>query len=271
MYFFTCYIELNLIGAKMKKVLFLCTANSARSQMAEALLKHYAGDQFDVYSAGTTPTEIDPRTITAMNEFGLQADELSCKSIEMLQDNDFDFVISLCDKAHKECKSWPGSGVVMAWDFPDPKTSNDPKAFIQTMQEISERIRLFILVNSKTVNSKIKTVTAIDFYKALGDVSRLQIMLLVEQLGELCVCELIEALEQPQPKVSRNLSILRVAGLLLDRRQGQWIFYRIHPLLNDWMVNTIRETRTHSMEDLKPLLKRLDEMDVRPSSGNRYL
>lgn len=248
----------------MKRVLFVCTANSARSQMAEALLRHMAGDQFEVFSAGTHPEAVDPRTLEALREFGLPTDQLVSKSVASLGDQHFDYVISLCDKAHRECKYWPGSGVVMAWDFPDPKASADPRAFVRTLQEISERIRLFVLVNSKEVNSTVKAVQPLEFYKALADETRLLSLLLIEQVGELCVCELMEALALPQPKISRHLSQLRKVGLLLDRRQGQWVFYRIHPLLHDWMRDVLHQTATQCPELLRQPLARLQEMNSRP-------
>ena len=250
----------------MKKVLFVCTANSARSQMAEVLLRYFAGESFEVFSAGTQPSSIDPRTIVAIEGFGLKADNLVSKSIESLGDQHFDFVISLCDKAHQECKSWPDSGVVMAWDFSDPKASNDPKAFARTLQELSERIRLFVLVNSKTVKSDIKVLEPLDFYKALADETRLLSLLLIEQEGELCVCELMVALDMPQPKISRHLSQLRKTGLLLDRRQGQWVFYQLHPLLNDWMRGVLQTTLEQAPQLLEQPLSRLEAMKSRPKN-----
>lgn len=250
-----------------KRVLFLCTANSARSQMAEALLWHQAGDQFEAFSAGVAPEVVDPRTLTALSEFGVATDGLVAKSVASLSDQHFDFVISLCDKAHRECRQWPGSGVVMAWDFPDPKASADPKAFGHILQEISERIRLFVLVNTKQVNSQVKTLTPLDFYKALADEIRLLSLLLIEQEGELCVCELMQALELPQPKISRHLAQLRTQGVLLDRRQGQWVFYRLHPLLNDWMRDILQQTREHSAALLQEPLQRLHAMSSRPLQG----
>lgn len=251
----------------MQRVLFVCTANSARSQMAEALLRHFAGDRFEVFSAGTEPSEVDPRTLQALQEFGLETAGLRSKSIDSLADRPFDFVISLCDKAHLECRHWPGSGVVMAWDFPDPKDSGDPKAFALTLHEISERIRLFVLVNSKDVKSAVKSVQPLDFFKSLADETRLLCLLLIAQQGELCVCELMAALALPQPKVSRHLGQLRKVGLLLDRRQGQWVFYRIHPLLNDWMRDILHTTLEHSAPLLAQPLARLSDMNARPSSA----
>jgi ArsR family transcriptional regulator len=80
------------------------------------------------------------------------------------------------------------------------------------------------------------------FYKALADTTRLRCLMLLTREGELCVCELTHALDAPQPKVSRHLATLREVGLVLDRRQGLWIYYRIHPELPNWMREVIRET-----------------------------
>lgn len=248
----------------MKKVLFICSANAARSQMAEALLRHVAGDQFQVFSAGTEPSEVDPRALEALRAFGIEPGALVSKSVESLADQSFDFVISLCEKAHQECRHWPGSGVVMAWDFPDPRASDDPRAFTRTLQELNERIRLFVLVNSKEIKSSVRVPQALDLFKALADETRLLCLLLIEQEGELCVCELMAALALPQPKISRHLGQLRKAGLLLDRRQGQWVFYRIHPLLHDWMRALLHQTATHCSTLLQQPRARLHEIKSPP-------
>lgn len=249
------------------RVLFLCTANSARSQMAEAMLRHLAGDRFEACSAGTEPTGVDPRTLAALQAFGVDTRGLRAKSVESLGDQHFDYVISLCDKAHRDCRHWPGSGVVMAWDFPDPTASLSSKAFSHTLQEISERLRLFILVNSKHVDSEVKVLEPVAFYKALAEETRLLSLLLIEQEGELCVCELMAALDLPQPHISRHLAQLRKAGVLADRRQGQWVFYRLHPALPDWMREVLRLTRNSNPQALQQPLVRLQEMTDRPSAG----
>jgi ArsR family transcriptional regulator len=117
------------------------------------------------------------------------------------------------------------------------------------------------------VNSQVKVLQPLEFYKSLADETRLLSLLLIEQEGELCVCELMTALDLPQPKISRHLSQLRKAGLLLDRRQGQWVFYRLHPLLHDWMREVLRQTREHGTRMLQQPLARLDAMGDRPSKG----
>ena len=80
------------------------------------------------------------------------------------------------------------------------------------------------------------------FFKLLSDDTRLRSLLLMQQVGELCVCELVHALGIIQPKISRHLAALRDAGVVVDRRQGQWIYYRIHPDLPDWASEVIRAT-----------------------------
>ena len=79
-------------------------------------------------------------------------------------------------------------------------------------------------------------------FKCLADDTRVRLMLLITREVELCVCELTHALEQSQPKVSRHLAQLRRCGLLADRRQGQWVYYRLHPQLPDWVVSVLQQT-----------------------------
>lgn len=252
--------DMTLASSPQLHVLFVCTGNSARSLLAEALLRSMAGNRFKVSSAGTEPGVIDPRTLTALADAGVPSEGLHSKSLEAFTDEHIDFVITLCDKAHRECQRWPGTGVVMAWDFTDPRQSADPHAFDKTLLSLKERLQLFIQVNEKQVATGIQTVTPLAFYKALADETRLICLLLVEQ-QERCVCELVQALAQSQPKVSRHLAQLRKAGLLLDRRQGQWVYYRLHPLLNDWMRAVLHETRLHSNELLAQPLARLQPVD----------
>ncbi|MBK3485705.1 arsenate reductase ArsC [Pseudomonas sp. A1437] len=130
------------------KVLFVCVANSARSQLAEALLRH-TDPSFEAFSAGSEPSEVDPRTIQALEAVGVDAAGLRSKSISEFQADRFDYVITLCDKSASECLPMPSAGEVIAWDFPDPVTSDDPSAFRHTLHDIHERIKLFVLVKTK--------------------------------------------------------------------------------------------------------------------------
>lgn len=104
----------------------------------------------------------------------------------------------------------------------------------------------------------------VQFYKCLADETRLRCLLLIATEEELCVCELTEALEESQPKVSRHLAQLRQYKLLTDRRQGQWVFYRINPELEDWAVAVLSETANHNPDFLSPNQQRLQQMGDRP-------
>src|SRR5690606_16643645 len=140
-----------------------------------------------------------------------------------LANQHFDFVISLCSNARMECQNWPGSGVVIAWDFPDPKTSQDPQAFLKTFFAIEKRIHSFIEINTQAGEHVSESLSPTEVYKALADDIRLTSLLLIQEKGELCVCELMAALEESQPKISRHLAQLRKSGLLIDKRQKQWV------------------------------------------------
>ncbi|WP_297836392.1 metalloregulator ArsR/SmtB family transcription factor [Pseudomonas sp.] len=102
------------------------------------------------------------------------------------------------------------------------------------------------------------------FFKCLGDETRARIMLLLCDEEELCVCELICALDDSQPKISRHLAQLRVCGLLEDRRQGQWIYYRLQPTLPEWVLEVLRVTRDANPTWIATDSKRLASMGERP-------
>jgi protein-tyrosine-phosphatase len=130
------------------KVLFVCVANSARSQLAEALLRH-TDPRFAAFSAGFRPSSVDPRTVAALEHVDVDASGLRSKSIDEFQEEQFDYVITLCDKSAQECQAIPNAGEVIAWDFPDPVTSEDLGAFRHSLHDIHERIKLFVLVKTK--------------------------------------------------------------------------------------------------------------------------
>lgn len=103
-----------------------------------------------------------------------------------------------------------------------------------------------------------------DLFKSLADDTRLRIVLLLVSAGELCVCELTESLQTSQPKISRHLSLLRSTGLLLDRRQGQWVYYRLHPELPVWVLNILQQTLAANQQWLAGDLLRLQAMERGP-------
>jgi arsenate reductase (thioredoxin) len=132
----------------MKKVLILCTGNSARSQMAEGLLRHEAGDRFEVSSAGTKPTEVRPEAIAVMREMGIDISHHRSKSADEFLGQKFDYVITVCDNARESCPVFPGTARYIHWSLEDPATargSEDERrlVFRRIRDEIAERLKSF--------------------------------------------------------------------------------------------------------------------------------
>ncbi|MCF5724653.1 metalloregulator ArsR/SmtB family transcription factor [Pseudomonas syringae] len=107
-------------------------------------------------------------------------------------------------------------------------------------------------------------ITPPEVFKSLADETRTRATLLIAEQGELCVCELMCALDDSQPKISRHLALLRSSGLLLDRRQGQWVYYRLNPELPDWVHEILRVTSKANADWLRQNAVRLRNMDDRP-------
>jgi arsenate reductase len=103
-----------------QRVLILCTGNSARSQMAEGLLRTMAGDQFEVFSAGARPSAVNPLAIRAMDERGIDIRAHRSKHMNEFLDQPFDYVITVCDNAAEVCPVFPGPARRIHWSFPDP-------------------------------------------------------------------------------------------------------------------------------------------------------
>ena len=103
------------------------------------------------------------------------------------------------------------------------------------------------------------------FYKALADDTRLKSLLLITEQQELCVCELMTALEQSQPKISHHLAQLRKANILQDRRSGQWVFYSLHPALPAWASQVLQQTLLANQLYLAPCRQQLTLVSQRPA------
>jgi arsenate reductase (thioredoxin) len=132
-----------------QRVLFLCTGNSARSQMAEGLLRHLAGDRYDALSAGTHPVGLNPGAVAAMRELGIDISAQRSKRMDEFVDQAFDYVITVCDRAKESCPRWPHTGWLLHWSFDDPAaTMGSPeeqrKAFRTVRQQIKAHIEGFI-------------------------------------------------------------------------------------------------------------------------------
>ena len=108
------------MSEEKKKVLFLCTHNSARSQMAEGILRSSHGDKYEVYSAGTEPSRVNPYAVRAMAEIGVDISQHISKHVEKYSGKDFDTVVTVCDYAKDECPTLPGAARYLHKGFTDP-------------------------------------------------------------------------------------------------------------------------------------------------------
>ena len=137
-----------------RKVLFLCTHNSARSQMAEGLLRHLAGDRFEVMSAGTEATSVRPEATRAMAELGVDISGQESKTLERYLGETFDYVVTVCDDANETCPVFPGAKNRLHWSFRDPSRAEGSEeerlgVFRTVRDDIQDRIRKEFLDGSR--------------------------------------------------------------------------------------------------------------------------
>jgi arsenate reductase len=134
---------------KTLRVLFVCTGNRARSQMAEGFLRHFAGDRFEVHSAGTVPKGISPITVEVMREVGIDVSAHRSKSVEEIVGEDFDWVITVCDVARAACPRFDRSRRQLHWSVTDPAELEASgvvsiEAFRTARDELRVRIEEFV-------------------------------------------------------------------------------------------------------------------------------
>lgn len=130
------------------RVLFVCTGNSARSQMAEALLREYGKGAFETFSAGTEPRGVNPVTIRALSNVGIDISAARSKSVTEFLGQPFDYVVTVCDRARESCPVFPGGAETIHWGFDDPAEAigSEPErlaVFERVLGEISTRLRAF--------------------------------------------------------------------------------------------------------------------------------
>ncbi|RMF28293.1 MAG: arsenate reductase ArsC [Chloroflexi bacterium] len=130
-----------------RRVLFLCTGNSARSQMAEGLVNHFLGDRWEAYSAGTKPAGyVHPLAVRAMAELGVEIGGQRSKSVDEFRDASFDLVITVCDDADRNCPVWLGRGRRVHIGFPDPAAATGSEAQrLAVFREVRDGLRRRIL------------------------------------------------------------------------------------------------------------------------------
>lgn len=131
------------------RILVVCTGNSARSILGEAMFRHLGGDRVEVHSAGTHPVGLNPRAIRALEEAGIATDGLRSKSVNEYLGQSFDYVITVCDSARDACPVFPGVHETMHWSYPDPAAveGDDEErmaAFRAVLTSMGSRIHAFL-------------------------------------------------------------------------------------------------------------------------------
>lgn len=138
-----------------RRVLFVCTHNSARSQMAEAMLRAFAGDAFEAFSAGTEAAGVRPEAVQVMDELGMDISAQRSKTIDEFRGQPFEWFITVCDVAQKNCPVLPGVREVAHWSIEDPSLADGTleerlAAFRRARDLIRNRMRLFILAGGRS-------------------------------------------------------------------------------------------------------------------------
>ena len=140
------------VNQQKQKVLFLCTGNSCRSQMAEGWLRHLASNRFEISSAGTNPVGLNPGAVEAMKESGVDISTHRSKHLNEFAGVRFDYVVTVCDRAKETCPIFPGARTVLHWSFDDPAhaagSADERRAvFRRIRDEIGEQILKFLQRN----------------------------------------------------------------------------------------------------------------------------
>ena len=130
-----------------KRILIVCTGNSARSQMAEGLLRHEAGDRFEIVSAGTEPGQLRPEAVQAMSELGIDISAHFSKPVSLFAEQEFDYLITVCDKAKEKCPVFAGITRRLHWPFDDPAAAPaEGQLRLQAFRRIRDRIHARVMV-----------------------------------------------------------------------------------------------------------------------------
>jgi arsenate reductase len=145
---------LTIGGLPPIRVLFVCTGNSARSVMAEALLRQHGGDRFEAFSAGTEPKGINPLTLRVLTEAGIDASWARSKSVTEFAGQTFDYVVTVCDQARQTCPVFPGVHESLHWGYEDPAEAEGTEqerlaVFRRVFIQMGERIHQFATVTQR--------------------------------------------------------------------------------------------------------------------------
>lgn len=142
------------------RVLFLCTHNSARSQLAEAIMRAMGGDQVEAFSAGSEPSEVAPEAIAVLRELGIDSSRLVAKSLTMFVGQQFEYIITVCDRVRDVCPVFPGDPEQIHWSFADPAVIEDSALRLQAFREVAidlqTRIRYLLLLPHPRTGTRLR-------------------------------------------------------------------------------------------------------------------
>ena len=135
--------------SKKKKVLFICTGNACRSQIAHGLLRDMAGDRFEVFSAGSHPSRVHPMSVAVMEEVGVDISHHTSDFVDDYLDKGIDIAITVCDNANQSCPTFPGNAERIHWSIDDPFKgwnfdTSQMDSFRETRREIKEKLETFL-------------------------------------------------------------------------------------------------------------------------------
>jgi ArsR family transcriptional regulator, arsenate/arsenite/antimonite-responsive transcriptional repressor / arsenate reductase (thioredoxin) len=148
------------LPSKKVRVLFLCTHNSARSQMAEGILRHLSGGRIDGFSAGSQPTGLHPLAVTTMAKMGIDISQQRSKHLDEFLDQSFDYIVTVCDSVRESCPTFPGDPERVHWSFIDPAAvegseKERSRAFDQVALQLTNRIRFLVILIERETSGKI--------------------------------------------------------------------------------------------------------------------
>jgi arsenate reductase len=143
-----------LAAMEPRRVLFVCTHNSARSQIAEGMVRAWGGDRFEPFSAGTEPSTVRDEAVEVMREIGIDISAQRSKHVDHFLDQPFHWVITVCDDARQNCPIFPGADQAAHWSIPDPSAAEGTReerlhAFRRARDDLRDRIHIFLLAAAR--------------------------------------------------------------------------------------------------------------------------
>ncbi len=236
----------------MRRVLFVCTGNRARSQMAEGLLRHLAGDRYEAHSAGTRPSGLAAATVDIMAEIGIDISDHRSKHVDEFAGQEFDYVITVCNYARQACPVFPGGGQRIHWDVEDPieaqmRGASLEEALREARDDLGERIEAFL--GREGADSPAKALLKLPWRKRIALFWRLLRDSRVPIGAKAVLPALGLYLLMPLDLIPDFIPVLGYLDDLLVLLLGLWLFLRLCPryLLDEHIRRLQTETAATSV------------------------